>query len=247
MVHLDRRDGVTVVRFDRPPAHALDIAFTETLCGILDETRAGDSALVLTGSGSFFSGGLDLQVLPAYTLDEQARLLRALNRLLLDLYGFPHPVVAAVNGHAVAGGMILALACDYRVALDDPRARFGLAEGRVGVAFPVGAREVVTAELAPHAARRMMLTAANRGPEQALGEGALDELRPPDRVLERAVEVAGELAALPRGSYGKIKRQLRGDALARIERAVAGEEPLLRGWLDAEARVSAAGILKPRR
>jgi len=245
-LHLDRRDGLCIFRLDRPKANAIDLAFSEELGEALDGL-ANDpdlKALVVTGTGSNFCAGLDLKAIPFYTVEEQDRLIQSVNRLLLRLYGFPRPVVAAAGGHAIAGGMLLLLACDYRVGTDNPAVRFGLTEARVGVAFPLAAKEVVLNELGGPAARRMMLTGAVRDARAALADGALDELCSGADLLERALEVAGEMAALPLRSYRAIKEQLRGAALGRIREALEREsDPLLGHWLDSGAAGSAARLL----
>jgi len=103
---------------------------------------------------------------------------------------------------------------------------------------------VVRAELAPAAARRLVLAARNYGPEQAQADGVLDELVPPEALLERASAVARELAATPREAYARIKEQLRADALARCRRiAETGDDPLARSWLGAGTRAASAALL----
>jgi enoyl-CoA hydratase/carnithine racemase len=148
-----------------------------------------------------------------------------------------------VNGHAVAGGLILALCADHRVAATE--GRFGLTELRAGLPYPVAAISVVRAELAAHAARRLVLGAALVDSEDALALGVFDELRPPDEVLPRAVELAQELASLPRGTYTQVKRQLRGPVIEAIDRALAGGagDPVLAAWVSNETNTAAAGIL----
>jgi enoyl-CoA hydratase len=111
--------------------------------------------VVITGAGEFFSGGVDLKVAPRLPTDEQHQMVVGINELFAAWYGFWRPVVAAVNGHAVAGGLILALCGDYRVGADG--ARYGLTETRVGIPYPAAAIGVVRAELARGVARRLDL------------------------------------------------------------------------------------------
>ena len=247
-VHVTREGGIVVCRLDRPPVNAIDVPLSMALETVLGDL-AGDAAvdaLVLTGTGSCFSAGLDLKRLPHYSREEQDALLASLNRLLHTLYSFPRPVVAAVNGHAIAGGYVLMLACDHRIGPQGD-ALFGLSEGRVGVAFPVGAFEVVNNELAPTVTRRLMLGAENVDGATSVEDGALDELVPADQVLHRALEVARVMGSLPRGSFPEIKQQLRGNALKRIRRAAAGEEPLLGRWLGEEVPAAVEAILRGNR
>lgn len=245
IVHVERREQIAVVRYDRPPANALDrdaiARLREAFAGI--EEAGSTGAIVFTGAGGFFSAGVDLKAVPAYGPADQRAMIDELNRMVARVYACPLPVVGAINGHAIAGGMVFALLCDYRVGARGPF-QIGLTEARVGIPFPVGAIEVVRGELAPADMRRFVLRASNTDPEGALAAGVFDELSDPEALLGRALEVARELAALPRAAYARIKRQLRGPALARIEDSIErGSDPLRGDWLGEESRDASARVL----
>jgi enoyl-CoA hydratase len=186
---------------------------------------------------------MDLKAAPTLSAGEQRHTVDGINRLFAGWYAFSRPVVAAVNGHAVAGGLILALCADHRVCATE--GKLGLTELRAGLPYPVAAISVVRAELTPSAARRLVLGASLVDPSEALALGVVDELRPADEVLPRAIEVATELASLPRGTYTQVKRQLRGPAIDAIDRALAGGagDPVLATWVSHETSSAAAGIL----
>src|SRR5712692_1224282 len=114
IIHMERIDHVAILRSDRPPANAIELSLATQLEAALAglETDKDIRALVLTGTGRFFSAGLDLKAVPSYGPEEQRALIMAVNRLIYRLYAFPRPTVAAVNGHAVAGGLVTVLACD---------------------------------------------------------------------------------------------------------------------------------------
>ena len=196
--------------------------------------------MVITGREGFFSAGVDLKLAPTLGPDEQRAMVEGINRLFAGWYSFPRPVVAAVNGHAIAGGLILALCADHRVGGGE--AKLGLTELKAGIPYPLAAMTVVRAELSPAAARELVLRAELIGPEAAHELGALDEVVDLDDVLPRALEVAGQLAALPRSAYGRIKHQLRGEAIAALEGI--GDDPLLDSWMAPEAGEAASGILR---
>ena len=245
-IHAETIGRIAVLKLDRPPANAIDLdlaeAFENALATI--EERDETDALVITGVGSCFSGGLDLKAVPTYDRAQQQAMVMAVNRMFGRLYGLPLPTIAAVNGHAIAGGVILTLGCDYRIGAEG-NYKLGLAEARVGVVYPVAAMAIVRSELAPATARTMVLTARNYNPREALEMGVLDELQPPDRLLARAMEVAGEMAALPRSAYRRIKRGLRAQALASIDDAISNRnEPMLDSWLSDETRTASAEALK---
>jgi len=235
-----------VLRIDRPPANAIDLDLANEFATALEgvETTDGIGALVVTGVENCFSAGLDLKALPTYDRAQQQAMVMQVNRLFGGLYGLPLPTVAAVNGHSIAGGVILTLACDYRIGAEGDY-KLGLAEARVGVPFPVAAMAIVQSELSHPVARTMVLTARNSSPRDALSMGVLDELQPPELLMPRAIEIAQEMAALPHSIYGRIKRDLRGAALARIKDAISNrKEPMLDSWLSDETRAASAEALK---
>jgi enoyl-CoA hydratase len=244
-LELEREDAVMVVRINRPPANALVPELLEEGRRLVEELRSDPPpAVVITGAGDFFSGGVDLKVAPRLPREEQARMVAGINELFAGWYGFWHPVVAAVNGHAVAGGLILALCADHRVGADG--ARYGLTETRVGIPYPVAAIGVVKAELAPGIARRLVLGAGLIDSPLAREWGVVDELAPAERVLERALAVARELAELPPQTFTEVKRQLRGPTVEAIRAAVA-EDPMAAGWLHAETPEAAEAVLRQQR
>jgi enoyl-CoA hydratase len=245
-IRIERDDPLAVLTIDRPPVNAIDLQVLRDAERALEEIAAQAEilALVVTGAGGSFSAGLDLKTVPTYSRDEQRELMRTLNRVVTRLYGLPIPTVAAVNGHAIAGGLVLVLACDYRVCTAAP-CRIGLTEARAGIPFPAGPMAVVKAELAPAVARRMTLVAQNTNADQALRDGVIDELRPPEEVMERAREIARELGAIAPTAYAQIKRQLRAEVLDHLEPLVAaGRDPLLDSWLSDETASAAGDLLR---
>ncbi len=244
-IAIDERDGLAIVTMNRPPANAIDLSFLEELdrALIAVDARSTIRDMILTGHGSVFSAGLDLKEIPRYDGAQQNRMLARLNEVIYRLYAMPIPVVAAVNGHAIAGGLVLALACDWRIAVETG-ALFGLTKIRVGVAYPVSAGAVVRAELTPQAARELVLTGKNHGPARALALGIVDELQPASAVLACSQAKARELAMAPTEGYARIKHQLRGHALAQMADAIAAGDPLHGKWLLAETQAAAARVLR---
>ncbi len=244
LVAIERHAAITVIRLNRPPANAIDIELGRHFQSAFETAMAKHpAALVLTGAGRFFSGGLDLKAVPTYAASEQREMLRTLNRFVAALYACPIPVVGAVNGHAIAGGLVLALTTDYRIGPSGD-ALFGLTEARVGIPFPSAPMIVVQAELAPSDVRHATLYARNFGPEEARRRGVFDELQPAGGVLERALEVARDLASMPADGYRRIKQQFRRAAIEQLERVASSDaDPLLEGWLSPDALQASAAIL----
>ena len=228
MSHISTRDGgngVAVLSADRPPANALDLALLEEIVAAV-QPFANDPprAIVLAGRPGFFSAGVDLKLAPTYEPEDRRRMVAAINAMALGVYELPCPVVGAITGHAVAGGLVLALCTDLRVA--SSAGRYGLTEVKVGIGYPQAAIGVVRAELAPHAARRLALGSELLGASECLHLGVFDELAEPNDVLPRALELATSLAAFPREIYARTKRELRAATATRL-RAAAAEDPLL--------------------
>jgi enoyl-CoA hydratase len=222
-------DGITVMTIDRPPANALDLELLNELSGALERV-AGDppAALVLCGRPGCFSAGVDLKAVPAYEPADQRRMVHGINHMAISAYSLPCPVVAAITGHAIAGGMVLALCADHRVA--STTGRYGLTEVTVGVPYPQAAIAVVRAELAPHAARTLALGGRLTDGQECVRLGVFDEALAAERVPERALEIAAELATLSRDVYATTKLGLRGSVTAAM-RAAANADPLLETWV----------------
>ncbi len=236
--------GVVVMRLDRAPVNALNPDFLALIRERLDalERDPGVRALVLTGAGKTLSGGMDLKELQGFSTADQAAMVDGLNTTYARLYAFPRPVIAAAHGAAIAGGLFFVLVSDWRVAGE--RAVFGLAEVRVGVRFPVGPLAIAVAELTPAACRRLMLGGRNHGADDALAMGIVDEVVPAEQVMERAVAVARDYAAIPPQTFAAVKRQLRGPLLERVAAMVAdGSDPMSRDWLTPETHEAVRATL----
>src|SRR3954468_11766759 len=228
-VSLEEHDGVAVLTVDRPPANAMDVGLLEELVAAVETTeRDPPRALVLAGRPGFFSAGADLKAIPQYGPDEQRRSIEGINAMALGVYALPCPVVAAITGHAIAGGFVLALTADHRVASTD--GRYGLTEVKVGVPYPQAAIGVVRAELSPSAARILALGNRLVDAAECVRLGVFDEAVAPTVVVSRALEVAAELAAFPPDVYARTKHDLRGATIDRL-RAAAGQDPLLARWV----------------
>jgi enoyl-CoA hydratase len=233
MEHLtlsEEASGLVVLTIDRPPANAMNL---EVLRELVDAIEAFSSdpprAIVLSGRLGCFSAGVDLKAVPGYGPGEQREMVTLINAMALGAYRLPCPVVGAITGHAIAGGLVLALCTDLRVASTE--GRYGLTEVKVGVGYPQAAVGVVMAELAPQAARALVLGSELIGAEECLRLGAFDELEAPAAVLPRALALADGLMAFAPEAYGTAKDALRGATAARL-RVVAAADPLLERWID---------------
>lgn len=244
MIDIVHKGAIAIVTLRRPPANAMNVDFTEEIASVFQRLGHDRSvrSVVLTGQGKSFCAGVDLKALPDSNEAYQRRMVDALNRAFHAVYACPVPVVGAINGHAIAGGLVLAMCCDWRIAANT-HFHAGLTEVRVGVPYPVAAMEVVRTELAPDVARQLILFGQNMTSTAALKAGVFDEMVEPGALIERALLKAGEFAVLPPTAFAKSKRQLRSRAYEAIESAIAGAEPLLNGWLSRETVQAAAAVL----
>lgn len=222
MIRREQEGAVAVLRMEHGKVQAVDSELMEALSEALDETTAEAEegaetrAVVLTGTGKAFSAGVDLFRVVEGGRDYVESFLPTLTRGLLALFTHPLPVVAAINGHAIAGGAILACACDARI-LTTGDARVGVPELKVGVPYPTLAMEVLRWAVAPQHLQRLVYGASTYGPEDALNFGLADELVAPERVVSRAVQVASAFGALDPRAFRLTKRALRRPALERFE------------------------------
>lgn len=239
LVRTRHEDGVVRISLHRDPVNALCPAFLMDFAELLDgvEKDCDVRAVVIDSPFKVFSAGLDLKEAQTYDLKAQHAIVEGLNVAFTKLFAFPKPTVAAVRGAAIAGGLFFVLASDYRVA--GPQARFGLAEVRVGADFPVGPLEIARETLGPNDLRRLMLTGQPISADAALSAGIVDLLVENDDLLSRALSSAGKLADNPPQTYAAVKRQIRGNAIERIETAMAeSANSPANGWFSDETRAA---------
>lgn len=240
------KDGIAVVTLARPPMNAMDAALLEELASLFEglATDPAVRAAVIAAEGTAFSAGLDLKTVPGLDRQEQRRLIDALNASFGTLYAWPKPLVAAVNSHAIAGGLVLALCADWRVVADVPM-QISLAEVRVGVTYPVAPMQIARAELAPSAARRLILLGETVDAAAAEALAIMDDRVPSHILLPHAIAQAKRHAGLPPQAFATTKRELRAAELERIGAARAGQgEPRLVSWLGDEMRHASAAVLR---
>jgi len=207
-----------------------------------DLAAAGGEPVLLSGAGDVFSAGLDLDEVAQLDVPRARRLLEALESTVEALFTYPAPTVALVNGHAIAGGCVLVLCCDHRVATADPRARLGLNEVAAGLAFPPKTLAMVRARLPAVQAERAILGARLHDPVGAREAGLVDEVAEDARAVALARLEA--LGRHPREAYARAKRALRGTALVLGEAQRRSlEEEIVPLWGSEETRAAARRLL----
>ncbi len=212
MIELTQQGDVAVLKLVHGKANALDIELCEAIAARFKQLESSSArAVVLTGQGKMFSAGVDLPRLAAGGADYVRKFLPALHKLYETVFHHPKPVVAAINGHAIAGGCVLACCADRRIAARDG-GRIGVTELLVGVPFPAMAFEVMRFATPPAFFPEVILSGATYPPEVALARRLIDEMVEPDALMARALAAAQTLAALPPKTFAMTKRQIRQSA-----------------------------------
>src|SRR3954466_4588638 len=203
MINVEKHDDVAVVRLEHGKVNALDLELLRAISETMRSVAAAD-AVVLTGAGNAFSAGVDLRRIADGGVAYAEEFLPALSEAFLAVFDCPRPVVAAINGHALAGRCVIAAAADVRLMSGGS---IGLTELLVGVQFPTVPLEIARYAFGPSAAR-LALTASAYDVDDALRLGLGAEVPSPDALLPSAVARAAALAQLHGDVYATTKAQL---------------------------------------
>jgi enoyl-CoA hydratase len=230
---------VRVVRMRHGKVNALDLELLLALRDTFTELRDA-AAVVLTGEGTCFSAGVDLRRLLDSGTEYTAEFLPALSAACRAVFTHPRPVVAAVNGHAIAGGCILVAACDRRLM---SAGTIGVSELAVGVPFPTVPLEVLRYAVGP-ATAGLVHSARAMSAAEAVTVGLIDRVVEPDELMDSALQEADRLARMPNQTFALTKEQLRRDAVQRMHaREPADFEQLLAVWTSPEVRAAITDFL----
>ena len=231
MIDTQISDGIAVVTLAHGKVNALDIEFCEALAARFKELAASPQAkaVVLTAKGNVFSAGVNLLRLSEGGADYVRQFMPSLHRCFEAMFFHPKPVVAAVNGHAVAGGCVLTCCADRRI-MARGTGRIGVTELLVGVPFPVLAFEIMRLAVPPRYLPEVIYSGATYLPDAALERGLIDELAEPAELLEDAYAVAQELAALSPRAFAQTKAQMRQAAAERVAAGSATEKAASEIW-----------------
>jgi len=234
MIEVENRGQVSVLRMARGKGNALNLDLLTALAEALNALERGPAcAGVITGQGNVFGAGVDLPELLTGGESYIRRFLPSMVNVFQRLATFPKPLVAAVNGHAIAGGAIIMLACDLRL-LATGSARIGLSEIQVGVLFPSWALEIARYTTPRAHFSSLICTGRTWQPADALARGLVDELVAPEELLDRACAVAGELAELAPAAFETTKLAVRRPMIEAAERLRPGDAAIVDNWCSPE-------------
>lgn len=223
-VTLEKRESLGFIHLDDGKANAIQEELLTQLDVALESCERDPDlrAVVLAGRDGFFSAGLDMKLMPQLADPELRATLNHLADTSTRLQTFPKPVVAAITGHAIAGGAVFALCCDVRVAAEGTY-RIGLSEVAIGIPLPSFILNVARSALPASAIGPVCLHGTLLPPEEALRTGVVQEVGPLEQVRERAAAQARRLAQLKPAAYQSTKKRLRAADAERARAAFADE------------------------
>lgn len=241
MIAITDHGAVREIRLNRPPVNALSTELIGALREAIEKAPGeGARALVISGAPGMFTAGLDLPMLLSLDRAGVEGLWRELYALMKALAMSPVPICAALTGHAPAGGTVIALFCDRRVAARGDF-KLGLSEVQVGIPVPPVILKALQRQVGMRVAERLAVAGAILSPHDALAAGLVDELATPDAVVESALAWCRSLLALPQEAMLKTRRRARMDLITLFEE---GREQELRGVQESWWSVEAQAILQ---
>jgi enoyl-CoA hydratase/carnithine racemase len=233
-VTVEVRDEIVVLTLDRPKANAFNPELVAALSSALAANAKARGVVLASSTPGIFSAGWDLPFLVDKNRAEMETFVSSYCDLVRRLFVFGPPVVAALPGHAIAGGLIFAMAADERIAAQG-RGKFGLSEVILGVSVPACLMEPFRHVVGARHMERLASTGENFEPDAALALGLIDALVPAEELLDRAVARARFLGGLSGAAYAAIKLRSRAAAIARFDQA-RDHDPFLDFWFSEDAR-----------
>lgn len=211
-VQLSIDGNIATVRLTRGKVNAVNEQTAEELKACFEQMAADPEvkAVILTGTGPFFSFGLDIPEFLGYTKESFIRFVTKFAELYTLIFLCPKPVIAALNGHTIAGGCMLATACDYRLLVSG-KARISLNEINFGSSLFPGSAEMLTYCVGHRNAELIAYTGAMYTAEEAKDLGLVDRIPAEENLMSAAVEVAKEFAARYGPAFESIKKLLRAE------------------------------------
>lgn len=207
-VSVEFKDNVSILKLQRRVTNALDLEFLNEIQTNLNDLENDPEvrAIVFTSANDkFFCIGFDLPHLIELEKDGVKTFYTTYNELCLNLFTLPKPIIAAINGHTIAGGCILALCCDYRF-ISEGRKLMGLNEIKLGLPVPYPGDRILHQIVGPQYAKEIIEIGDFYPPEDSLEMGMVDQVFPSDQVLPQSIERAKLLGNYPSHAYRMIKQ-----------------------------------------
>ncbi|OPJ87709.1 enoyl-CoA delta isomerase 1, mitochondrial [Patagioenas fasciata] len=219
LVELDESSGVATMKFKSPPVNSLSLDFLTEFCISLEKlenNRACRGVIFTSAIPKIFSSGLDITEMCGKSTEHYAEFWRAVQEMWLRLYGCNMVTIAAVNGSSPAGGCLIALSCDYRIMVDNPKFNIGLNEAQLGIVAPFWFKDTFVNVVGQRIAERSLQLGALHPAPEALKLGLVDELVPEEKLQEKAAAVMAQWLALPDHARQITKSMMRKTVLDRL-------------------------------
>jgi Delta3-Delta2-enoyl-CoA isomerase len=243
-VHVSITDGIAEARLKRGKVNALSEPAVEEITDCLRSLAADldTRAVILTGDGAFFSFGFDIPEFLGYSRESFAKFLQRFTALYSYLFTYPKPIVAALNGHAIAGGCMLALACDYRIMVSG-KAKISLNEISFGSSVFAGSVEMLRFLVGGKNAQAILYDGTMYSAETAVQLGMIDKVSSTERLMKDAREMAQRMTEKDAAAFRSIKNLLRApvaeDMARNEERSV---QEFVSIWYSESTRQNLRGI-----
>ncbi|MGB2692595.1 MAG: enoyl-CoA hydratase/isomerase family protein [Thermodesulfobacteriota bacterium] len=207
-----------IITINRPKVNALNDRLIVELRAAFQNAQSNDyiNAVILTGEGSFFSFGFDVPEFVSYPKSSFESYVINYSELIKEIFMFPKPVIAALNGHAIAGGCVLALACDYRVMVS-PKAKIALNEMTFGSSLFSCVTETLQYAVGNKNSEKIVYSGKMHSAQEALSLGLIDQIANEDQFSQLVSEVAQDFAGKDKTAFASIKKMLKQETLNRIE------------------------------
>ncbi len=235
LVRVETRDEIAILTLDRPKANAFSPELVAELSAALSAQSKARGIVLASALPGIFSAGWDLPFLVDRGRKAMEEFVSAYCDLVRQIFVMGPPVVAALPGHAIAGGLIVAMAADERIAAEG-KGKFGLSEVVLGVPVPRCLMEPFRHVLGARHMERLAATGENVSAAEALAIGLVDCAVPAGELSDRSVERARVLAGLSGPAYAAIKLRSRAAAIARFDQA-RDHDPFLDFWFSEDARL----------
>ena len=222
---LSKENDISIIKLDDGKANAFSYDMLSQVNDLLKKVPRDSGALVITGREGLFSGGFDLKTLATGDMEKITKMVQLGYRLLLELFSFDRPIVAAVSGHSIALGLFVTCSADYRIAIDGKYV-CQANEVRNNMDIPTQIMEIIRARVNKKYFYSAVYHSDAYSVQDSIEVGYIDEVVSEDQFMKRVMEKAKELATLPHPFYANTKKTAQDDVIQKIADAIDKYENL---------------------